>query len=214
MASNSQDAVYIIDGETTLAAGVNPLIVEEAVLMGIKDTLLDAGVVDHNRITMRNIDPKLSFGADISSFKDTSGHLADPRRAAKREKYTSKVDTDINNRIVSKAEKLGLLSPTTIWTYSTAGQMIPMLKRLEDRRDRLDEVMLGYTVIPQEPYLQTKLVQNWPLPLQLKEKGWLETTLLTDNVSPIILRYGRHYQDLLVAKLLSSILASTTVSML
>jgi hypothetical protein len=207
--------VNSIGGEGTLCLHLSALILDSAIDLGIGDTILDAGGPDHNRATLEQSPPlKVPKGRYLgirpADSRESYGYLGDPDRARSRQDARRAVDIGANSSHVQAARERDLDCPFHLWIYSVdSGHTEPSRERLEDLQVRLPhEIRLGYTVLPAEQYLRDGITRDPQFPVALKRRGLLEASVITDNRSVPVRRYGRSFQDDLVATGLGSLMAA------
>ncbi len=206
--------VNSVGGEGTLALNLTQVVVAEMEKLGIGPTLLSAGAPDHNRATLfhtRSQRPGRGAytGLRTDQVRETYGYLADRERAERARSQRRVLDQQVNDRHIAAARSAGVDSPFNLFIFSwDSGHTEPAIELLRDRQARLpSEVRCGLTVVSQERYLRDGLRFDPDLPMRLKEEKLVECTPVLDNLSAIVSRHGRPYQDRLTATGLAGMMA-------
>lgn len=208
------EAVNHVGGSGTFSVHMTELVVAACRRLGIDQTLISVGGLDHNRATLTHTQPiKLPngryLGIGAEQVQETYGYLADPARAEKRRAARSAIDIAANTAHIQAVRDLGLNSPFAIEFHSiSSGHTQAFAENLADRHARLpDEIRLGCHVLPHEEYLRDAIRFDPQLAVNLKDRGWLSCDIQLDDRSMLAHRFGRSYQDRLVAHGLAGLMA-------
>lgn len=207
--------VYLIGGEGTIVNNRAPSLVAIANELGIGDTIAAAGGPDHNRATLFHTETiPLTRGVPLTvkpeEVEESFGYLADQDYASRRASVRRALGTRINDRALAHLRALKLHSPFGLHYYSwTSGHRQANVERLEDLKVRLPgTIQLGVTYVPHEPHLRDDIRNSPDFPAELKDRGLLDCTILVDNLSAIVKRHGRPFQDQLADRGIVSAMAS------
>lgn len=208
------EQVNYINGAGTLSLHLGDKIVLASFQLGIGDTFGAVTAGENNRTTLAQIKlPKLPRGIYIvpplDAYQESFGFLADPERERRLRPQRLAHELKLNDRHIEAVFSRQLGSDFCPWIYSqTGGHRDIGIDRLADLQNRLaTEVRLGLTVLPHEYALRDAIRLDPLFPVGLKDKGLLECTVEVDNLSAIVRRYGRPFQDQLVAMALASLMA-------
>lgn len=213
--TNRVQEVYSITGQGSLFMGMGPKHVEAMQELGIAAALLGIAGTDFNRATLAHsrlpgiLDGKY-LGLGPGQVSDAFGFLADPEIARRRSGAWKPEIVRMNDRYIAEARAQNVESSFSLVIYSQKhGHSEAAVEMLKDRGVRLpDEIRVGSSLISHEPYLRDAFRHQPLLAVQLKDAGLLECTVLPDNLSPIVRRYGRPFQDRLVAKAWATAMAA------
>jgi hypothetical protein len=215
LGSNEATKSNSISWTGTIGLGVGTKVAEEMAQLGTADTLAVVGGPDHNRATLSHAQPISLPGGKYIGIRpeQTSegyGYVADREYADSRRRSRLALDVHVNDEHIGAARATGLDSLFNLSVYSiSSGHTKPAREMLEDRGIRLPaERRLGYTLLPHEQYLRDKVRTEYVVPLNLKDSGLVEASVMSDNRSAIVQRFGRPYQDTLVAKGLAGVMSA------
>jgi hypothetical protein len=210
--------IYTVSGEGSYGLNMPLKVVEAAVALNIDYSILSAGGLDDNRSTVSHlaVPPLLRnkyLGLSPEEAQETAGYLADPTRARAGRDDRDLLHTQVNAKQVDAIRARGLKSPFEIFFHSwTGGHSRPARERLQQLTELLSStVRLGATNIPHEKYQRDAIADDYLFPLQLADEGLVTTELIVDDLSAIVQRYGRPFQDQLIARALASLLGGILV---
>jgi hypothetical protein len=210
--------IYTLSGEGSLGLNMTLKLAQAAVDLHLDYSILSAGGLDDNRSTVSHLAVPAFLrskylGLSPEEAQQTSGYLADQERAQASRADRDALHTQANAKQVDAMRERGLKSPFEIFVHSwTGGHSRPAKERLEGLNKLISSaVRLGVTNLSHEKYLRDAIAEDHRFPLQLAEEGLVTAELLFDDLSLIVMRYGRPFQDQLIARALVSLLGGILV---
>ncbi len=195
--------------------GALPKVHDAAQELNILHTILTEGVAGFNRGTtagepMPSRDGILNVSPLPQEIKNATGFVGEQQIAeVNRPNWEGSAHRMID-RVIAAHQHAGLVDGQTVWFQSIkSGHTKPAEEALEDLHIRLPrQFVLAASVIPDETYLRDALHADPFLFVRLKDRGIIETTVLTDNLSPLALRFGLQKQDQFFSKGLVTLMAA------
>lgn len=202
-------------GGGTLARQFIPSIRLAGDELGASRMFLTNGFIELNRSTYferKGLDREgvIDVSPSPEDIKNAIGNAGSDEIAESNRENWEPLAQRMVDRIVQAHVDLRLEDGATLWTQGLlTGHRLPAGQVLRSLKKRIPKQFINvYSTLPDNFDKRDRLRDGYDLFHRLKAEGVIDTTFLTDNLSPFARRFSLAEQDRYVAKTLASLLAA------